>query len=292
MESDDNKFEGPGDQLPGQPDGTPEELKRRKIIFGSILGIGVAALAFGVVAFFQGLKSPFLPPVANQTNTQVAETNTASLESLKTKDTDGDGLSDYDELYVYHTSPYLADSDSDGISDKDEIARGTDPNCPEGKTCRQPVNTANSNAQTNSGNVNQTAVTDTVPLDTLRKALKDAGAPQTVIDNLTDADLLNLYSQTVAESNTTNANAATNTSASNLAANSSLFANTSFTNTASTNAGTNSAEANFYASLSNLSPSEIRTFLVQSGVDQTTLNGMDDATLKLVFQQALQQASQ
>lgn len=52
------------------------------------------------------------------------------LEQAKTKDTDQDGLSDYDELYIYSTSPYLMDSDSDEITDKQEVDEGTDPNCP------------------------------------------------------------------------------------------------------------------------------------------------------------------
>lgn len=64
-----------------------------------------------------------------------------TLELQKTKDTDRDGLSDYDELYLYHTSPYLADSDSDGIQDAVEIAQGTDPNCPSGKPCAQRLDT-------------------------------------------------------------------------------------------------------------------------------------------------------
>ena len=42
-------------------------------------------------------------------------------EILKTKDTDEDGINDFDELYVYETSVYLADSDSDGIDDGEEI---------------------------------------------------------------------------------------------------------------------------------------------------------------------------
>lgn len=50
-------------------------------------------------------------------------------------DTDHDGLTDYDELNSYSTSPYLPDTDSDGIDDKTEIDKGTDPNCPEGQEC-------------------------------------------------------------------------------------------------------------------------------------------------------------
>jgi hypothetical protein len=45
-------------------------------------------------------------------------------------DTDGDGLSDYDEVNVHGTDPTLSDTDGDGISDADEIANGTDPNNP------------------------------------------------------------------------------------------------------------------------------------------------------------------
>lgn len=37
-------------------------------------------------------------------------------------DSDGDGLADQDEIYVYHTDPLNADSDGDGIGDGDEQA--------------------------------------------------------------------------------------------------------------------------------------------------------------------------
>lgn len=43
-------------------------------------------------------------------------------------DTDGDGLTDYQELFVYGTNPTRRDTDGDGIEDNVEIANGTDPN--------------------------------------------------------------------------------------------------------------------------------------------------------------------
>jgi hypothetical protein len=46
-------------------------------------------------------------------------------------DTDGDGISDYDEIFKYHTNPIKADSDNDGINDYDEIfVYNLDPNKP------------------------------------------------------------------------------------------------------------------------------------------------------------------
>jgi hypothetical protein len=42
-------------------------------------------------------------------------------------DTDGDGLSDGDEVNINHTNPLVADTDGDGIPDGVEIANATDP---------------------------------------------------------------------------------------------------------------------------------------------------------------------
>lgn len=43
------------------------------------------------------------------------------------KDTDGDGLSAYNEIYLYGTNPTNIDSDNDGISDGTEIDMGLNP---------------------------------------------------------------------------------------------------------------------------------------------------------------------
>ena len=49
------------------------------------------------------------------------------VDFSSTADFDGDGISDYDEVFVYETDPWLADSDGDGLSDGEEIGWGTNP---------------------------------------------------------------------------------------------------------------------------------------------------------------------
>lgn len=50
-----------------------------------------------------------------------------SDEQLMDRDTDGDGLNDYEEIYDHGTDPLAPDTDSDGINDYDEInVHGTD----------------------------------------------------------------------------------------------------------------------------------------------------------------------
>ena len=59
-------------------------------------------------------------------------TNAYELEhgtDMNNADSDGDGISDYDEINKYNTDPNNADSDGDGISDGDEINKfKSDPN--------------------------------------------------------------------------------------------------------------------------------------------------------------------
>lgn len=42
-------------------------------------------------------------------------------------DTDGDGLRDGDEVFVYHSSPLVLDTDADGFTDPEEVQMGADP---------------------------------------------------------------------------------------------------------------------------------------------------------------------
>jgi lipoprotein-anchoring transpeptidase ErfK/SrfK len=52
----------------------------------------------------------------------------ADDSKLKSTDSDGDGLSDYDETYIYHTDPSNPDTDGDGYNDGHEVEHGYDPN--------------------------------------------------------------------------------------------------------------------------------------------------------------------
>jgi len=60
--------------------------------------------------------------ISDQNEINIYNTDPNSL------DTDGDGIEDGEEANQYHTNPILSDSDGDGISDSDEIQYGLNPN--------------------------------------------------------------------------------------------------------------------------------------------------------------------
>lgn len=303
----------------------PESTQDRtqKILFSGVVIVGLATFVFGFLNFKTSISAPFRPVRSSSTDTANPEETGQLLITLRSKDTDKDGISDYDELYGYNTSPYLADSDSDGITDSQEIQQGTDPNCPSGQTCSLAAvdtNTAGTNASsslldvlgTNTAaetNVNANEVT----VQELRTTLKNAGAPAATIDALDDATLLSLYRQVVTEAGgaetLTNTSVNTNGSAGSTNSSSSANVGNSFTNAApannsattntdtSSNTSTNITSANTSPlgsidekTLHNLTPDQIRQFLREGGADEAALQQIDDATLNSIFQEALQSA--
>lgn len=61
---------------------------------------------------------------------QVETVNTLLTERQQAgvlKDTDGDGISDFDEVAIYNTDPTVADTDNDGFVDGAEVLAGYDP---------------------------------------------------------------------------------------------------------------------------------------------------------------------
>lgn len=112
----------------------------QKVAFVLLLFLGFGGAYFGFRSFGANLYRPiqiqFAKYYTGESLVDLIDNNDEKeIEALKSKDTDFDGLMDYDELYIYKTSPYLADSDSDTFDDKTEVFSGNDPNCPEGKSC-------------------------------------------------------------------------------------------------------------------------------------------------------------
>ena len=139
------------------------------------------------------------------------------------KDTDGDGLNDWDELNTYGTSPYLEDSDSDGFSDKEEIDNDENPNCPAGRDCTGYDPLYNEDAQeeiTDSNDTTSELDLSQLNLDisaeavdqdlgkamlsgeldsaTLRSLLIQAGLNKEILDQISDDELMKNYQETLA----------------------------------------------------------------------------------------------
>jgi hypothetical protein len=108
--------------------------------------MAVLTLVFGFLQIRKSIALPFVRKPSAVTFKTTEQLEKERLAALKVKDTDSDSLTDYEELYIYWTSPYLEDSDSDGDSDSKEITEGNDPSCPKTKVCREPRTTATAQA--------------------------------------------------------------------------------------------------------------------------------------------------
>ncbi len=118
------------------------------------------------------------------------------IDALKQKDTDHDGLNDYQEIYQYNTSIFLEDTDSDNLTDYQEVNNGTDPVCPEGQSCNllkliTPQTKFSDLIQDISLDPNLTVQQAAVA--EFRKFLADNGMPKEDLAVLTDDDLLAIF---------------------------------------------------------------------------------------------------
>ena len=190
--------------------------KNQKVALGVLSLSAVLIISMWVVQLKRNITDP-LSYNLNSTNSektstcQGADCPENSQEVLSVKDTDKDGLSDWDELNNYQTSPYLEDSDSDGLMDKEEIEKSTDPNCPVGRVCSSTVesdNTATTNDGTDSDlNLEATAGETGAESDlqkilegksdaaSLRKALLEAGMDEETLNQISDEALAESYKE-------------------------------------------------------------------------------------------------
>lgn len=159
---------------------------------GVMLTAIVLAGVIGVIGGWRSLKSQIFDPfLLNQVTNQ---TNNLQQQAALAVDTDRDGLSDYEELNIYKTSPFVADSDSDGIYDGEEIKQNSDPNCPQGTSCSAWQNTGGSVQQstTNTSTTSTTGETNnqnTLTAQQLRQLLIQNGFSETEVNGLTDEQL-------------------------------------------------------------------------------------------------------
>ena len=145
--------------------------------------------------------------------------NQELASDLMNQDTDSDGLTDWEELTIYKTSPYLEDSDSDGINDKEEIEQGENPLCKKGDICdtgakvsesetgEEPAGAANtrlipglSESEVPAGESDEEALLRAIlegqsDAATLRGLLIQAGMDERILNQLSDEELLNSYQQ-------------------------------------------------------------------------------------------------
>lgn len=197
--------------------------KNQKIAVAVLAVFAFFIIIIWAVQFKRGLSEPFIYKGEENVETRHgASLQENSEEALKAKDTDKDGLSDWDELNTYKTSPYLEDSDSDGFSDKEEIDNGKDPNCPAGRECygqggstatgtpnslkdtakqieelNNLLNQINSSGQVTSAPASgdNSLLQGKIDAASLRQLLLAAGMDKKVLDQISDQELMNSYGQ-------------------------------------------------------------------------------------------------
>jgi hypothetical protein len=107
-------------------------LRKEQRLSVVLLGVcGLTAIGLSVYRVGSAITDPFLVDRTQLTKaTDIIGQTPEEKEALqKRTDTDGDGLSDWDEVNVYHTNPNLRDTCGDGIPDNVRVATGKNLHC-------------------------------------------------------------------------------------------------------------------------------------------------------------------
>lgn len=208
--------------------------------------------------------------------------NLGDEKTLKQQDTDNDGLSDYEEIYIYGTSAFLEDTDGDGLSDSQEIKAGTDPLCAKGDICGSDErekdlaqkemlidNVYISDEESGLADFNkELSEIDIANMDPnfLRQALIDSGAPVEEIESLSDEEVVTLYQMAMQEAQATEI-------------------------TEGEEATDNDTPIIIDEdNLTDLTVEEIRYLLTEQGVEPEVLAEIGDEELRLLFDEAIQES--
>ena len=179
--------------------------------FTLVIVAGGLALVLGILYMGRHLSSPFDIDYSGPQYLSSAEQEMLEILEQKQSDTDGDSLSDYDELNLHNTSPYLEDTDGDGYTDPAELASGTDPTCAPGQICNTqdditPINTADLfGAVTDSQIDAQQAMVDiqsaisSLSVADIRALLISAGVAEVEVNAMSDAQVQEFFNVVVAD---------------------------------------------------------------------------------------------
>ena len=224
---------------------------------------GVFALLFLVLGV-RNIGSTLDGPQQEKTAADAKLSYEIEEQFSATLDTDGDGLTDLEEISVYETSAYMVDSDSDGVSDGEEVDSGDNPLCPRGRTCTRgnlgvpfsqaPQGPDFSGGVTASGSdlSNIVAGSQDVSIEEIKQLLIDAGASEEEISKIPEEKLRKLYAETASTPE--------------------ISEHQEFTN-----------------ALLSQDPKKIRKMLKEQGVAPDVLDDVSDEELKEIFKQALEQ---
>ncbi len=104
---------------------------------------GGCAISLSLFRIQASIKEPFLVRKDTLLSAKklLGPSELQKVEKEQRTDTDGDGLSDWDEVNTYKTNPNLRDSCGDGMPDNVRIATGKSVTCT-GVTTGQPIDTS------------------------------------------------------------------------------------------------------------------------------------------------------
>ena len=181
--------------------------REQKAGFVFVIVCGLCALILGGQYLWTHMAAPFAISYTGPRFVTGSEEEAAEIAEQRKADTDFDTVSDYDELYIYKTSPYLEDSDSDGLADGAEISSGQDPNCAKGAAC---ASADNEDVLVSGGNAaldaeaaelaaRQQALTQalmelySLPVGEVRTLLIESGADAAQVEAMTDEEVSAMY---------------------------------------------------------------------------------------------------
>lgn len=196
-----------------QPGAGTKLSREQKAGFIFVVACGLCALVLGGQYLWTHMASPFAVNYTGPEFFTGTEQEAQQIATQRRADSDSDTISDYDELYIYKTSPYLADSDSDGLQDGQEITSGQDPNCALGAACEAR---GNEDVVTPNGSASLDAEAETLAarqqaLDAalaelsalqpaeIRILLVESGASQAEVDAMTDSQISLMYQSVISD---------------------------------------------------------------------------------------------